>query len=81
MKILTKLAIAAPLIAIALAVQAYNSTAPIQSSAVACGGGCTNSAVIACGGDATNTMFFTCGGGTNTMLLACGGGCTNSLTF
>ena|SRR5690242_8862718 len=81
MNTLTKLAFAAPMLAIALAVQAYGpNTAAGHSAGIACGGGCTNSTVLACGGGCTNAAVLACGGCTNSVTFACGG-CTNSTTF
>ena len=80
MKILTKIAIAVPLIAIALVLQANGTSTTQGNSAFKTGvSGCTNSAILACGGDCTNKLQFASIGCTNSALFAAAG-CTNSLT-
>lgn len=82
MKILTKIAIAIPLIAIALVLQANGTSTTQGDSAFKTGvSGCTNSAILACGGDCTNKLQFTGISCTNSAILACGGGCTNKMQF
>jgi len=82
MKILTKIAIAIPLIAIALVLQTNGASTTQGNSAFKPGvNGCTNSAILACGGDCTNKLQFTSIGCTNSAILACGGGCTNKMQF
>jgi len=75
MKTLTKLTIAAPLLALVLAVQA-GAGRDIATN-IRCSD--TNMAAIACGGCTNDVAPLACGGDTNAVFIACGD--TNLLTI